>query len=521
MPYGPARGCDAVMNAWCDANCVHAHEHGPLLARIDVSSAGGPAAWRCYAPGTLSADSLRYQSGDRYCTRHPQLIEVLDGCQRAAGNADLPAGGARVEGRPCEDDMPECSIWSHYDQCSRNELWMTQHCAKSCGTCGARADRAGPSGQTPARTPPAFPPPGPPTHESAPPRTEVLGHQPTVAAAPNCQSACGGALGGPTRAADRCSGRGACVPHRSYEWCECEHTLAERRVGLRCERAIGVGQPCAPGCANHGYCVNGYCECEHGWHGVACELRGLASPLLTQRKLLDAGLGADRAGTGSHEAVAGGTGLGSAAPAWSESGVCYAPSIHHAFARPAVDLDKLMRSLPPSAPPLGCGSCAVVSNAGSLLDREYGEHIDSNECVFRLNRAPTAGFERHVGARTTLDYLNSFPHVRGLEILPRVETMIVHGMAVELWRPAAAGLGRPAGRVGFDEYMAWVDGHVQVTQRYPQLDAHVVDLAWMQESWEVRTTVPVGRMGFRGKATRGGSDAGIVGDGRTAVKRAY
>ena len=29
-----------------------------------------------------------------------------------------------------------------------------------------------------------------------------------------------------------------------------------------------------------------------------------------------------------------------------------------------------------------------------LLEREYGEHIDSNECVWRMNRGPTAGFER-------------------------------------------------------------------------------------------------------------------------------
>jgi len=44
-----------------------------------------------------------------------------------------------------------------------------------------------------------------------------------------------------------------------------------------------------------------------------------------------------------------------------------------------------------------------------------------------------AGFEQHVGSRTTYDYLNSFPHVRGLEILPRTNTKIIHGMAVELW----------------------------------------------------------------------------------------
>jgi hypothetical protein len=261
-----------------------------------------------------------------------------------------------------------------------------------------------------------------------------------------------------------------------------------------------VGQPCAPGCDDHGWCVNGYCDCEHGWHGVACEIRGVASPLLTQRKLREAGLVADLAatrigeGTSTGKAASGDGGLGTDSPSSSEGGVCYAPDIHQAFARPASNLAQLMRSLPASAAPLSCGSCAVVSNAGSLLDREYGEHIDSNDCVFRLNRAPTSGFERHVGGRTTLDYLNSFPHVRGLEILPRVDTQIVHGMAVELWGGVA---GRAGGRVGFDEYMAWVDGHVQVAELHPQLDAHVVDLKWMQGSWEVRSSVGLGREGLR------------------------
>ena len=38
--------------------------------------------------------------------------------------------------------------------------------------------------------------------------------------------------------------------------------------------------------------------------------------------------------------------------------------------------------------------CAVVSNAGILARREYGAEIDAHECVWRMNRAPTVGFEK-------------------------------------------------------------------------------------------------------------------------------
>ena len=40
-------------------------------------------------------------------------------------------------------------------------------------------------------------------------------------------------------------------------------------------------------------------------------------------------------------------------------------------------------------------------SAGALLKREDGKRIDGFDRVYRFNTAPTRGFERHVGARTT------------------------------------------------------------------------------------------------------------------------
>ena len=46
-------------------------------------------------------------------------------------------------------------------------------------------------------------------------------------------------------------------------------------------------------------------------------------------------------------------------------------------------------------------TCALVYNSNELLSRDHGPKIDGHEAVFRFNNAPTTGFEKHVGGRTT------------------------------------------------------------------------------------------------------------------------
>ncbi|XP_042484364.1 beta-1,6-galactosyltransferase GALT29A-like [Macadamia integrifolia] len=52
-------------------------------------------------------------------------------------------------------------------------------------------------------------------------------------------------------------------------------------------------------------------------------------------------------------------------------------------------------------------SCAVVGNSGILLKTEYGELIDSHDIVIRLNNARTEGFQRNVGSKTNISFVNS------------------------------------------------------------------------------------------------------------------
>ncbi|XP_043999876.1 alpha-N-acetyl-neuraminyl-2,3-beta-galactosyl-1,3-N-acetyl-galactosaminide alpha-2,6-sialyltransferase isoform X1 [Gambusia affinis] len=49
-----------------------------------------------------------------------------------------------------------------------------------------------------------------------------------------------------------------------------------------------------------------------------------------------------------------------------------------------------------------CSHCAVVSSSGQMLGVGAGDEIDRTGCVIRMNNAPTRGYEKDVGNRTTI-----------------------------------------------------------------------------------------------------------------------
>jgi hypothetical protein len=50
---------------------------------------------------------------------------------------------------------------------------------------------------------------------------------------------------------------------------------------------------------------------------------------------------------------------------------------------------------------------AVVGNSGKLLDGNYGDIIDSHDVVIRFNWAPSEGYEKYVGSKTTIRLSNT------------------------------------------------------------------------------------------------------------------
>jgi hypothetical protein len=49
----------------------------------------------------------------------------------------------------------------------------------------------------------------------------------------------------------------------------------------------------------------------------------------------------------------------------------------------------------------GIVTCAVVGSSGNLKEANFGPEIDDHTFVFRMNEAPTKGYEKDVGSRTT------------------------------------------------------------------------------------------------------------------------
>lgn len=82
------------------------------------------------------------------------------------------------------------------------------------------------------------------------------------------------------------------------------------------------------------------------------------------------------------------------------------PDVRHAVEIMLARLDDKTTAIEKKLPHTPA-SCAVVGNSGNLKASGYGQTIDRQDYVFRMNNAPIAGYEKDVGARITHHALHS------------------------------------------------------------------------------------------------------------------
>lgn len=108
-------------------------------------------------------------------------------------------------------------------------------------------------------------------------------------------------------------------------------------------------------------------------------------------------------------------------------------------------LEKLFQIVPGENPyrfrdPQQCRRCAVVGNSGNLRGSGYGQEVDSHNFIMRMNQAPTVGFEKDVGSRTT----HHFMYPESAKNLPaNVSFVLVPFKALDLmWIASALSTGQ-------------------------------------------------------------------------------
>ncbi|XP_050163248.1 alpha-N-acetylgalactosaminide alpha-2,6-sialyltransferase 5 isoform X1 [Myiozetetes cayanensis] len=83
-----------------------------------------------------------------------------------------------------------------------------------------------------------------------------------------------------------------------------------------------------------------------------------------------------------------------------------------------------------------CRSCALVTSSGHLLGGRQGDRIDETECVIRMNDAPTRGYGRDVGNRTSLRVIAHSSIQRILRNRNELLNMS-HGAVFIFWGPSS------------------------------------------------------------------------------------
>ncbi|XP_004764414.1 beta-galactoside alpha-2,6-sialyltransferase 2 [Mustela nigripes] len=148
----------------------------------------------------------------------------------------------------------------------------------------------------------------------------------------------------------------------------------------------------------------------------------------------------------------------------------------------ALGWQKLVPAVPLSQlHPRGLRSCAVVMSAGAILNSSLGEEIDSHDAVLRFNSAPTRGYEKDVGNKTTVRIINS-------QILTNpnhhfIDSSLYKDVILVAWDPApySANLNLWYKKPDYNLFTPYV----QHRQRNPNQPFYILHPKFIWQLWDI------------------------------------